>query len=426
MVTTQWSHAQSRKWEKVETAKQTISQTEAHFQEMLQDKAYNLGTDKQPSPRFGASSWQTGEGEWVLFSGAGFDPDGNWGLLDDMWKYSASDNKWTLLSGQRKVDTRKWSEQTELPIPRRNAVRWADNQGNLYLMGGIQLNDTEHFYDLWKYSVKAGIWNRLSGKTIANVNAVRGQQKGKDEDGNNPGSRSGAVTWTDKNGNLWLFGGANMDNAKGQQDLYNDLWTYSAKTGRWAWVSGSDKPNQKGKFKIKGDQEPNLAPSARTSAAAWYDDQTGKLWLYGGSGIDSTGMDSGGLSDLWSYDPGKNLWQWVSGSTELFANNDNNQANPGYRWSAATWKDQKGNFMLYGGQNKVSATEVDINPTVWKFDLQKQKWTPLLVQGTPGIMNEAEAFTDSSGELLLFGGRKFNPQTRKGYPTNEIWKIKTN
>ena len=50
--------------------------------------------------------------------------------------------------------------------------------------------------------------------------------------GNMPGSRMGAATWTDKNGNLWLFGGWGYDdgtaqnaNSHGFGDL-NDFWEY--------------------------------------------------------------------------------------------------------------------------------------------------------------------------------------------------------
>ena len=426
MITSNWVQAQSLKWVKIESAKTTDSDIQSQFQEMLQDKSYSLGSENLPSPRFGASSWQTGNNEWIIFSGIGYDPEGRWGLLDDMWKYNTSDNSWILLSGQRKVDTQKWTEQTESPIPRRNAISWSDNQENLYLMGGTRLNDTEYFYDLWKYTVKDGIWTRISAKTTANLNAVWGIQKGGSGDGLNPGSRAGSASWTDKSGNLWLFGGYNMDNNQGHQDLYNDLWMFSVKKQIWTWVSGSDQPNEQGKFGKKGSQSSELAPAARANAAAWYDNIANKLWLYGGNGIDTTGSDRGGLADLWSYNIGKNVWQWVGGSVGLYANNGSSQAYPGYRWSAATWKDKEGNFMLYGGQNKISVTEIDINPTVWKFNPVTEKWSRLLIDGAPGIMSDAEAFTDALGNLLLFGGRKLNSQTMKGSPTNEIWKIKTN
>jgi hypothetical protein len=43
--------------------------------------------------------------------------------------------------------------------------------------------------------------------------------------GNLPGSRDSAVSWTDKSGNCWLFGGAGID-AMGNFGTLNDLWEY--------------------------------------------------------------------------------------------------------------------------------------------------------------------------------------------------------
>lgn len=59
--------------------------------------------------------------------------------------------------------------------------------------------------------------------------------------GNIPPGRWDAATWTDKNGNLWLFGGQGYDagtNATGV--LLDDLWEYSPATKEWTWMGGSD------------------------------------------------------------------------------------------------------------------------------------------------------------------------------------------
>ena len=56
---------------------------------------------------------------------------------------------------------------------------------------------------------------------------------------NIPGSRYGAVSWTDKNGNLWLFGGQGYDSADNEGYL-NDLWEFNSTAGKWAWMGGSN------------------------------------------------------------------------------------------------------------------------------------------------------------------------------------------
>jgi galactose oxidase-like protein len=50
----------------------------------------------------------------------------------------------------------------------------------------------------------------------------------------------------------------------------------------------------------------------RSNAASWID-SAGTLWLFGGSGIDSTGA-AGILNDLWQFTPSTGTWTWVSGS----------------------------------------------------------------------------------------------------------------
>lgn len=50
---------------------------------------------------------------------------------------------------------------------------------------------------------------------------------------NMPGSRHGAVSWVDQNGNFWLFGGNALD-ATGNIGLPNDMWVYQPYTANFA------------------------------------------------------------------------------------------------------------------------------------------------------------------------------------------------
>lgn len=49
--------------------------------------------------------------------------------------------------------------------------------------------------------------------------------------GNIPQGRAGAVGWTDKKGNLWLFGGYTST----ASNSFNDLWEFTPATNQWAW-----------------------------------------------------------------------------------------------------------------------------------------------------------------------------------------------
>jgi hypothetical protein len=56
--------------------------------------------------------------------------------------------------------------------------------------------------------------------------------------GNTPGSRQSAATWTDSQGNLWLFGGGGID-SNSHYGFLNDLWKLSTSSVQWTWVGGS-------------------------------------------------------------------------------------------------------------------------------------------------------------------------------------------
>jgi hypothetical protein len=51
-----------------------------------------------------------------------------------------------------------------------------------------------------------GMWTWISGSNTTDQHGVYGE-KGIPSSLNVPGARQNAVSWIDKNGNLWLFGG---------------------------------------------------------------------------------------------------------------------------------------------------------------------------------------------------------------------------
>jgi hypothetical protein len=48
------------------------------------------------------------------------------------------------------------------------------------------------------------------------------------------GARDGSISWTDADGNLWLFGGYYYNEIYGRTaSLFNDLWKFDCSTGWW-------------------------------------------------------------------------------------------------------------------------------------------------------------------------------------------------
>jgi len=74
--------------------------------------------------------------------------------------------------------------------------------------------------DLWEFDGRNWTW--VSGSNVAGQPGIYGT-KGTSSPSNFPGGRLGFVSWTDKSGNLWLFGGGGLD-ATGARGFLNDLW----------------------------------------------------------------------------------------------------------------------------------------------------------------------------------------------------------
>lgn len=256
-----------------------------------------------PGARSSAVSWTDASGTLWLFGGNGGDSTAccEESGLNDLWKFS--DGQWTWMSGSNIGDqagaygTLGTAASGNVPGGRQGAVGWTDVSGNLWLFGGygFAAGTAGQLNDLWKYS--GGEWTWVSGSNVVRQPGVYGVQ-GVPAPGNVPGARESAVSWTDADGNFWLFGGLGYDSAGGFGDL-NDLWEYSG--GQWIWVSGSSFANQSPVYGILGTPAPGNVPGARDTAQTWID-PSGKLWLFGGNGIDSTGS-AGQLNDLWVFQP---------------------------------------------------------------------------------------------------------------------------
>ncbi len=285
---------------------------------------------------------------------------------------------------------------------------------------------------------------------------------------NTPGARYGAAGWTDKNGNLWLFGGDGWELAGGTpQDTLNapmnDLWVCVNLGDYCQWqlagaydptVVNTVPPTTVGKQIIANAQHegqggvygsPGLPP-ARLGAATWTDN-SGNLWLFGGS-------DGGNyLNDLWEFHASAlsadftasaGLWTWQSGVNTQFVDQNgiyppNANPYPGARTNPVFWTDASGNFWLFGGFGKDGAGTLGFLNDLWEYS--GGTWTfvsgsslgnQIGIYGTPGVASgtnapggrqEAVGWADTAGNLWLFGGEGEdgnNPATANGI-LNDLW-----
>ncbi len=422
-----------------------------------------------PGARYEAASWTDGSGNLWLFGGYGGKPGGNITFLNDLWKYSPTSGLWTWVGGANTANTlgvfgtQGSADAANVPGARDNAVTWTDAAGNLWIFGGYgcyAIADTAGacysgpLNDLWRFSTVSGQWTWMNGPKVDSwaaldkVTGVYGTQ-GTGAVGNLPGGRYAAVSWSDGNGNLWLFGGQATD-AKGNSGLLNDLWMYAPTVGNWTWVSGTDSylTNTKGVYGTLGAGVAGNTPGARFESANWTD-ATGNFWLFGGQGVVANGQ-VGVLNDVWRYAPTTGVWTWMSGGNTINGIGTYGTLGtavtgnlPGGRWGAHAWMDDAGTVWLFGGNGDgpLANATGELND-LWTYASTTGLWTWVSganaldatgVYGTLGTtavdnVPDARYFTSSwldlTGNLWVFGGGVvYDGQTGNASAViNDLWK----
>jgi N-acetylneuraminic acid mutarotase len=350
-----------------------------------------------PCGRESAVSWTDSSGNLWLFGGDGYDSTGKYGYLNDLWEFNPASKEWTWVSGANSsgvyggqsgvYGTLGVAAASNVPGGRVHAVSWIDSSGNLWLFGGGGYDSkgiSGELNDLWEFDPSTKEWTWVSGANtvgsayigafgvygILGVAAV----------GNVPGGRQSAVSWTDSSGNLWLFGGFGFDST-GEEGNLNDLWEFNPATKKWTWVSGANTlglyDGQSGVYGTLGVAAAGNVPGGRSGAVSWID-SSGTLWLLGGGGFDSTGED-GYLNDLWEFGPSTKEWTWVGGSYSIgtaFIGAMGVYGTlgvaavhnvPGERANAVSWTDSSGNLWLFGGFGVDSTGNYGSLNDLWKY-----------------------------------------------------------
>jgi N-acetylneuraminic acid mutarotase len=353
---------------------------------------------------------------------------------------------WTWVSGSNTINsagsygTVGMESASNAPPARFYGMSWVDGSGMLWLYGGEPTPPGGTYDDLWRFDPATQEWAWMGGSQTLSLPAVYGTV-GVAAASNSPGARSGAETWVDSEGNLWMFGGAIPDTAV---SIVNDLWMFNVTTDQWTWMGGSTSPNVQGVYGTVGISAASNAPGSRQLSSCWVDG-SGDLWMFGGYGYGST-AGYAYLNDLWKYNIATNEWTWVGG-----ANTTNSTGSygvlgvassgnvPGSRGATAQWSDSNGNFWLLGGSIGPGSS-TDLENDLWRYNVSSNEWTweggsnqveQPGVYGTLGVPSSSNvpgsrytlaSWQDQAGNLWLFGGGGFGSNaTSNGLFLDDLW-----
>ncbi len=282
---------------------------------------------------------------------------------------------------------------------------------------------------------------------------------------NTPGARYGAAGWTDKFGNLFLFGGDGWElSGKSPADTLNsamnDMWVCEMLGDfcEWQLVGGYDATavgsgsttTTFGKEIIAAAQQqgppPAVVPGGRLGSATWTD-TSGNFWLFGGSNGNNF------RNDLWKYNTAafnggnytdtEGQWSMVGGSnlTDQPGTYTGGTPFPGARTNAVTWTDGSGNFWLFGGYGYDGQTPAVLGSLNDLWEYTAGNWVFVSggntnkanqngnygTQGTaastnvPGGRQEAVGWADANGNLWLFGGEGQDSAGTAFGILNDLW-----
>ena len=272
---------------------------------------------------------------------------------------------------------------------------------------------------------QGGTWTWVSGPSGTAGVASYGTQ-GVASASNTPPGLYESPSWTDKQGNFWIYGGYD---GIGE---HSDLWKYNHNTHQWTWVSGpGGTTGLNAVYGTMGVPSSTSNPGCRSWGVLTWTDASGNLWLYGGAN------SSEDLADLWEYNIATNEWTWMNGSNTFgtvpvygtmgVASPGNT---PGYRTeSTSAWADKNGNLWLFGG-----GSSGGFYNDLWKYNIASNEWTWVNgsqtggATGTYGTMGVTSALNsppgrasytnwmDAAGNFYLFGG--YNDDG----PLSDVWK----
>jgi len=212
-------------------------------------------------------------------------------------------------------------------------------------------------------------------------------------------------TWTDYDGNLWLYGGGGVNN----NWMYavtplTELWKYNIQTNEWTWMWGDS--TEYLDYPVLGafqTPDPLSSPGGLTESQVAWVDNDGNLWMYGGQ------FNLGGLCNtIWKFDIGSNQWAWMAGNDSIYPSVNYGikgqygpNTNPGGRRVYTYLKDQNGLIWIFCGNSAPNYNYLGFSyDDVWVFNPDSLEWKWVDGPDSTDFVGNAGANCDTSSDFI--------------------------
>jgi gliding motility-associated-like protein len=184
----------------------------------------------EPPPRASYTKWKDRDDNFYVFSGLLNFSSGT--VFNDVWKFDQNSKNWIWISGKNTINdsgtNANYCEKNIADIPQsrfeNQTVSTKGCNRSFWNFGGLpRLSGVDCLNDLWLFNDSALTWTRVSGSVGVNDTGNYGI-KGIISNSNKIPAKAGVHIWTDKNSNLWIFGG--ITNKGGNAYYSNDMWMY--------------------------------------------------------------------------------------------------------------------------------------------------------------------------------------------------------
>jgi N-acetylneuraminic acid mutarotase len=230
--------------------------------------------------------------------------------LSDTWIYNLAENRWQDVTPQVS------------PPPRSDMGFVYDETNRIVILFGGYCSETVHDLcdDTWVFDPQTRIWTEMNPTNSPPV--MYGQAM--------------LYDWTSQK--ILLWGGHELHYRNGEMTSHNygnSFWNYDSAENTWKQAANSK------------------SPPARYWHQLVLDSSDGKLLLFGGNG------NQGFLSDTWTYNLTKNIWQ-----QEDLAVHPSARVNP-----AMSYDPVNRNYVLFGGMAEDSTALGD----TWIYQMNNDK-----------------------------------------------------